>query len=434
MIRFNLKKPLVAATKLQNIVIAFVMLYLQVILPASAHALTPQEIVVIANRNVSDGIELAQQYMQARSVPEENLILLDTSVKESISRDDFDRSIADPLKEFLRRSDPDSKRFKCLLVMYGLPLRIEPPRPTESEVAQANDAINELNEVSSRAENLQSAETEELIKIKQQIIALKQKINILLKKNYGAALDSELALVREDSYKLDGWVLNRFFAGFKNKILPNMPLRPMLVSRLDGPDRATVSRMIKDSIEAEDEGLKGKAYFDARWPYSDQKTEDKYRLYDRSIHKSAKIVKESGRMEAVLDQDDKLFGPGTAPDAALYCGWYSLGKYIDAFKWSKGAVGYHIASSECATLKNQSNTGWCRMILMNGAAATIGPVAEPYVNAFPFPEIFFALLLDGRVALAEAYALSVPYWSWQMILIGDPLYRPFKTSGLLKNK
>jgi hypothetical protein len=36
------------------------------------------------------------------------------------------------------------------------------------------------------------------------------------------------------------------------------------------------------------------------------------------------------------------------------------------------------------------------------------------------------LLLDGRLTLAEVYALSKPFWSWQMVLIGDPLYRPFK--------
>jgi hypothetical protein len=33
----------------------------------------------------------------------------------------------------------------------------------------------------------------------------------------------------------------------------------------------------------------------------------------------------------VLDEREALFETGTAPDAALYLGWYSLGKYIDAF-------------------------------------------------------------------------------------------------------
>ena len=35
-------------------------------------------------------------------------------------------------------------------------------------------------------------------------------------------------------------------------------------------------------------------------------------------------------------------------------------------------------------------------------------------------------LYEGRSTLAESYALSQPFWSWQMVLIGDPLYSPFK--------
>jgi uncharacterized protein (TIGR03790 family) len=97
---------------------------------------------------------------------------------------------------------------------------------------------------------------------------------------------------------------------------------------------------------------------------------------------------------------------------------------VDAFEWEPGAVGYHIASSECATLKGDSQV-WCKRMLEEGAAATLGPVDEPYVQAFPLPELFFGLLLEGHLSLAEVYALATPYWSWKMVLVGDPLYRPF---------
>jgi hypothetical protein len=42
----------------------------------------------------------------------------------------------------------------------------------------------------------------------------------------------------------------------------------------------------------------------------------------------------------------------------------------------------------------------------------------------------FYLLLQGGWALAECYGLSQPFWSWKMILIGDPftvLLRTAKT-------
>jgi uncharacterized protein (TIGR03790 family) len=99
---------------------------------------------------------------------------------------------------------------------------------------------------------------------------------------------------------------------------------------------------------------------------------------------------------------------------------------VDAFTWVRGAVGFHIASQECQTLKNKGSQVWCKMMLEKGVAATLGPVAEPYVQTFPIPDLFFGLLLDGQLSLAECYALSNPFWSWQMVLIGDPLYRPFK--------
>ena len=47
---------------------------------------------------------------------------------------------------------------------------------------------------------------------------------------------------------------------------------------------------------------------------------------------------------------------------------------------------------------------WCKRMLEEGAAAVIGPVDEPYVQAFPVPEIFFGLLVDGYLTLAECYA------------------------------
>ncbi len=50
-------------------------------------------------------------------------------------------------------------------------------------------------------------------------------------------------------------------------------------------------------------------------------------------------------------------------------------------------------------------------MLEDGAAATIGPVAEPYVQGFPLPEIFFGMLLDGYYTLSESYILSLPYLS-----------------------
>jgi uncharacterized protein (TIGR03790 family) len=261
---------------------------------------------------------------------------------------------------------------------------------------------------------------------KEKIAALERQITAITKSDNSASLDSEIALVREASYPLAGWVPNPFYLGYRGKKINNLPRAAFLVSRLDGPSKQIVSRIIDDSLATEAKGLRGIAYFDARWPDPGDKRLSGYALYDHSLHKAAKRLKESGVMPVVLDQQERLFQPGEAPNAALYCGWYSLAKYIDAFSWVPGAVGYHIASEECETLRQSRSQVWCKVMLEKGVAATIGPVGEPYVQAFPPPEIFFSLLIDGRLTLAECYALSNPFLSWKMVLIGDPLYRPFK--------
>ena len=103
---------------------------------------------------------------------------------------------------------------------------------------------------------------------------------------------------------------------------------------------------------------------------------------------------------------------------------------MDAFDWQPGAVGFHIASGECTTLKQPGSQVWCKRLLEDGVAATLGPVGEPYVNGFPLPDLFFSFLADGYLTLAECYLVSQPYLSWKMILLGDPLYQPFRA---LKN-
>jgi uncharacterized protein (TIGR03790 family) len=141
---------------------------------------------------------------------------------------------------------------------------------------------------------------------------------------------------------------------------------------------------------------------------------------------AAEAVRKSGSLRVVLNDSKALFQAGDCPDAALYCGWHSLARYVDAFAWRPGTLGYHLASAECRTLKQKGSQVWCKRMIEDGVSATLGPVAEPHVQAFPVPEIFFGLLIGGNLPLVECYAASTPYLSWQMVLLGDPLHRPFR--------
>ena len=133
-------------------------------------------------------------------------------------------------------------------------------------------------------------------------------------------------------------------------------------------------------------------------------------------------------MEVVIDKGAELFAVGACPNAALYCGWYSLGNYRDSFTWQRGSIGFHVASAEASTLRKKDSSVWCKRMIEEGICATLGPVEEPYLSSFPLPDHFFPLLMAGKLPLLEVYFRTIPFISWRQVLIGDPLYMPFKKS------
>ena len=233
-----------------------------------------------------------------------------------------------------------------------------------------------------------------------------------------ASVDSELAALWWGEYRQD-------------KMLPN-PLhwraaevparkgvstsRTLMTARIDGPGPVDAARMIRSSLAVEKSGLRGRFYIDAG---------GKHAKYDAHLAKLHRFVKERTGLESVYDKNRAVFKPGTCPEAALYVGWYSLRRYVPAFEWVPGAIGWHIASFEASDLRNPNTRQWCARMIRSGVAATIGAVDEPYLNAFPLPEEFFPLLLTGKYTVAECYWRTCPSISWRMTLIAEPLYNPF---------
>ncbi|OHB86049.1 MAG: hypothetical protein A2V98_03025 [Planctomycetes bacterium RBG_16_64_12] len=245
-----------------------------------------------------------------------------------------------------------------------------------------------------------------------------------------ASFDSELSLLAWPDYPPDRWIQNLSHYAF-DKLPGKWPV--LMVSRLAAPNVELVRKLIDASIATEKAGLSGKVYLDARGiaAGADRPERGGYAEYDQSLRDLAKRLQEHTDLEVVLNNEAALFQPGECPDAALYCGWYSLANYVDAFDWRPGAVGYHIASSEAAKLREPGAKVWCNAMLEDGITATLGPVAEPYLVAFPPPDDFFPLLLTGRYTLVETYYRTKPFNSWQMVLVGDPLYNPFKNHPAL---
>jgi uncharacterized protein (TIGR03790 family) len=341
------------------------------------------------------------------------------------------------LKQIQSVFDPQTRRsrleewVKLYIEVFGKPagwkksaeLGIEPTVPASEQLAIQED-IHRLQ--TARDENWSPARRfearlytafERVAGTTGMIAAIDSDTDNLRGKETGAALDSELTMVRLDDYPLYRWQPNEL-----KQSKDWAAAKTLMVSRLDGPDETIVLGLIDKALAAEKVGLQGVAYFDGRYPNPDNTSQ--FGQYDRSIHAAAELVRRKTTMKVVEDSKPELFAVGSCPDAALYCGWYSLRKYVDAFDFVPGAVGYHIASFEASDLRGATSLEWCPAMLRDGITATLGPVDEPYLSAFPLPEEFFGELIGGR-CLVEAYFRTNPFNSWQMLLIGDPLYRPF---------
>lgn len=83
----------------------------------------------------------------------------------------------------------------------------------------------------------------------------------------------------------------------------------------------------------------------------------------------------------------------------------------------------HLHSFSAADFKVPGR-GWSSALLEKGAAVTVGNVYEPFLGACHRFDIFVDRLLDGYT-VAEASWMSMPVLSWQGVVFGDPLYRPY---------
>ena len=239
------------------------------------------------------------------------------------------------------------------------------------------------------------------------------------------SVDSELTLMMVGPYQRAQWLPNPFHARYDTlPFIERIRGKTLMVGRLDGPTPEIAKRLVDDDVATEKVGLKGIFYIDARGLANNDASA--YSWYDRHLINLYNILKDKSSMEVVIDKTPELFPVEACPNAALYCGWYSLGNYVDSFRWQKGAVGFHVASGEASTLREKESNVWCKRMIEEGVAATLGPVEEPYLLSFPLPDHFFPLLMSGKIPLLEVYFRTIPHISWRQILIGDPLYTPFR--------
>lgn len=426
-------------------------LLVQLIAP-TAPALEPREIFVLINKNSSRGQEVAEHYCKLRNVPKENVIALDLPLGEDVTRKDYDEKIIKPLRATLRNK---RRQAKVLLSVWGMPLRVGREESTDAEKAELVDIEKKLDEqrklvdlkrktITALEEDLKQLDLptmrERVNKMKEELASaerMQREIEDVERRlrhaESEASLESELMLLWWDGFPKARWLINPLY--FQVPEIHRRATPPvMMTARLDGPTADIAKRLVTDAIWAEEHGIKGKVYVDARGIAFDPKVDVSgtgYGGYDESMREMAKLLNEKAKLEVKLDDLPVLFAPNSCGDCALYCGWYSVQNYIPCCKFNRGAIAWHLASYEAISIHNPGKQ-WCGNLLNDGVCATLGAVAEPYTIGFPKPSEFFGFLLTGEFTLVECYSRTIILTSWMTTLIGDPLYNPYRKKPLLK--
>jgi uncharacterized protein (TIGR03790 family) len=419
-------------------------------LPAQVTAPTPygpSDVWVVVNKNMPASVALGEYYCQQRKVPTDHLIRLDLPESEEMTRADYETKLLAPLKEQLKQLE--QKDF-ILLTTYGVPIRVANaiPKPEEQsrlevikkDLKKVQDDLLENTDAMRKLELAGDSTKAKLYQttinmLNQSKARLEQQEMIVGQKESNAAVDSELALLWYSNYPLSRWQPNMRFFTIPEENRKRSP-KIVMTCRIDGPTPTVAKRLIDDAIKAEAAGgPEGFAYVDARgmtWNKVGDSVAGSYGGYDESLRELAGIFKKAG-FRTTLENTESLFLFGSCPRTALYCGWYSLQNYIPSFELMTGSIAFHIASLEAVSLREPNNRRWVPNLLQDGACVTIGAVWEPYLIGFPKPATFFGFLLAGHTVV-ESYWLSVHFTSWQMMIIGDPLYRPFGSKPRMETK
>ena len=368
-------------------------------LSAQTNQVLAENMVIVVNDNDPDSLAIGKYYAQQRGVPESRIVPLNMPTEETITVTQYVERVANPLlnelldREWVKGVKDGAKdhygrerlavsihNVSYVVLIKGVPLRI------------ANDAT------------LLEEGTDKLPK--------QFRVN-------NGSVDGELALLlAPPSTSMTALIPNPYFG--KSSISSTDANRILRVSRLDGPSKANVIRVIDRTLEAEQIGLMGRGYIDTGGPHEKG---DAWIRAGGEMLEAAYFDTDFETTKRAMDYRDRLDAP------AIYMGWYrprAQAQWL-APKWPvpAGAIGFHLHSFSGTSLRTTKT--WLGALVAQGYCATVGNVYEPYLEYTHRPQVLLAHLISGG-NFGEAVAMSMPALSWQSVALGDPLYRPFKVS------
>lgn len=371
----------------------------------------PASVLVLANANSRDSVRVARDYVRQREIPTSNLVALPLDMAESIDRRTFIDALANPLLEHLmdtglveafdagtdglgrKRVTVLKNPFRYLVLCYGVPVHITESDPIADDGEWRRATLKAHPTLAAQFETGPLAKNE-------------------------ASVDAELTLLLRRDQPLSGFVPNPFF---QNRH-PSAVTDVLKVCRLDGPSARAAMHLVTSALRGEKHGLAGRAYID------EDAREGAYQKGNQWFQNCARLFAQAG-FDLSHDTSPEPFPVTARFDApVLYAGWYARHltgpPSIEGFRFPDGAIAAHLHSFSASPLRSESQ-GWVGPLVHRGVAATFGNVAEPYLDFTHQFDAFYAALLNGWT-LADAAYFAQPALSWQNIVVGDPLYQPFK--------
>lgn len=354
----------------------------------------PSKVYVVANSDDPDSLAIADFYASARGIPKGNIVGLPMPKAGKISKAEYFEKIENPLvAELAKRGalkavklggrEPSGREIYSyvshdigfLVLCRGVPWGVNPSpnSPAPNPPKSFSDA---------------------------------------------ASVDSEISGRFVSSKSFAGFVKNPLFNNYSWAMTPSIA-GVIPVARLDGVSRADVEASVKNALEAEKKGVRGRVYIDES---KREKTGDKW------LSAAGKILSAAG-FDVSENTEPRLFGFADRMDApAFYFGWYAFnpaGYFADKnFKFPAGASALHIFSFSAANMRDRNS--WTPAFTAEGASATFGNVYEPYLGGTHYPHVYVLALARGMSA-GEAATAAMPFLSWQGVFVGDPMFKPFKT-------
>ena len=360
----------------------------------------PEEVIVVANVNSPESLELANFYLKHRSIPSHNLIVVKTSTDEVISREVFVNEILNPIRhQLIEKHFVDGKldeqirdfhgrfefyaydtHFKYLVTCLGIPLKIQ------NQLLQEPDIPQNLPDIFRKTQ---------------------------------ASVDSELSLITAPNKAYISWMPNPLFEVSNPTHFDYSTA--ISVCRLDGASLEDAKRLITDAIQAEEQPfVAGRAYIDLN---------NNHRDGNLWLRQAASQLREYGYDVDIIPTTHHWSCVDRNDAPAVYLGWYqphASGPMI-RHQVPTGAIGAHIHSYSAGSIRTTDHN-WVGPLIHAGFAVTFGNVYEPYLQLTLRPDRFIEHLLRGY-CVGDASLFALPTLSWQSITIGDPLYRPFKANA-----